>query len=55
MHTPEPFTSSFIRTMTVGIGIAPIHALRLADFTAGGGFHPALKIIINKYCVGFQT
>ena len=29
---------------TVGIGIAPIHTLkRLADYTAGREFHPALK------------
>jgi hypothetical protein len=33
--------------MTVGSGIAPDHAFRLADFTAGGDFHPALKIVFN--------
>ena len=31
---------------TVGIGIAPIQ-LSLADFTAGGELHPALKSFIN--------
>ena len=29
---------------TVGIGIAPIQRIALADFTAGREFHPALKI-----------
>ena len=28
---------------TVGTGISPVHALRLAGFTAGGEFRPALK------------
>ena len=28
---------------TVGPGITPDHALRLAGFTAGGDLHPALK------------
>ncbi len=36
--------SSSIQTVTVGSGVAPDHAKRLADFTAGGDFHPALKI-----------
>ena len=31
---------------TVGFGITPNHALRLAGFTAGRESHPALKIII---------
>lgn len=30
---------------TVGFGVSPNHALRLADYTAGGESHPALKII----------
>ena len=29
---------------TVGFGITPNHARRLAGFTAGGEFRPALKI-----------
>ena len=29
---------------TVGSGISPDHASRLAGFTAGREFHPALKI-----------
>ena len=28
---------------TVGTGVAPVHALPLADYTAGGEFHSALK------------
>lgn len=36
--------SSIIQTITVGAGIAPAHALWLADYTAGGDFHPAPKI-----------
>jgi hypothetical protein len=38
--------TSFIQTLTVGTVVAtvlPFH--RLADFTAGRGLHPALKII----------
>jgi hypothetical protein len=31
---------------TVAIGIAPIHALRLAGYTAGGDFHPALRFYL---------
>ena len=31
---------------TVGYGIAPYRAFRLADFTAGGESHPASKIIV---------
>ncbi len=31
---------------TVGFGVTPNHALRLAGFTAGRESHPALKIII---------
>ena len=38
------FSGSFIRTLTVGIGISPIQPLaRVADFTAGGEFHSAPK------------
>ena len=38
------YASSLIQTVTVGIGLAPIHAAaRLADFTADREFHPALK------------
>ena len=32
---------------TVGFGIAPNHALRLADCTADREFHPALKILFT--------
>ena len=32
---------------TVGPGITPGHASRLAGCTAGGEFHPALKILIQ--------
>ena len=32
---------------TVGFGISPNHALRLAGFTAGRDLHPALKIFIQ--------
>ena len=40
-------TSSLIRTVTVGSGIAPDRAAKmpLADYTAGGEFHPAPKTI----------
>ena len=31
---------------TVGFGLTPNHALRLAGYTAGRDFHPALKIIV---------
>ena len=30
---------------TVGTGITPVHAFRLAGFTAGGESHPALKML----------
>jgi|GEM_PF-6212617 hypothetical protein len=30
---------------TVGTGVSPVHAFLLADYTAGGEFHPALKNI----------
>lgn len=36
--------SSFIQTVTVGHGITPYHAMRLADCTAGEEFHLAPKI-----------
>ena len=32
---------------TVGIGISPIRRNALADFTAGGESHPALKILVQ--------
>lgn len=41
--------SSSIRTITVGSGISPDQPpKRVADYTAGGELHPALKI---KYVV----
>lgn len=36
---------------TVGFGITPNHALRLAGFTAGRDSHPALKNILNTYSI----
>ncbi len=50
--------SSFIQTLTVGIGVAPILRLALvsvalADFTADRELHPALKTqysnVLNYY------
>lgn len=42
---------SFIRTLTVGFGIAPnrlqITYLKFADYTASGEFHSALKQTIH--------
>ncbi len=40
---PEPLIF-FHPDYTVGTGITPVHAFRLADYTAGGESHPALKI-----------
>ena len=34
----------FIQTITVGTGITPVRARRLADYTAGGELHPAPKV-----------
>jgi hypothetical protein len=42
---PKAAISSSIQTLTVGTGITPVHAFRLAGSTAGRDFHPALKII----------
>lgn len=36
---------SFIQTVTVGFGVTPNHALRLAGYTASGELHPALKTL----------
>ena len=41
-----PFT---IQTVTVGTGISPVHARRLADYTAGGELHPAPKVTVFSY------
>ena len=38
------FSIFFHPDYTVGTGITPDHALRLADSTAGRELHPALKI-----------
>ena len=35
---------------TVGTGITPVHAFRLAGFTAGGESHPALKMLGIERC-----
>lgn len=41
---PKSFASS-IQTLTVGMGISPIHAAKpLADYTAGRELHPAPKL-----------
>ncbi len=41
-------TSSSIRTVTVGPGVSPGQPLaRVADFTASGEFHPALKTLFS--------
>jgi hypothetical protein len=40
---PEPLIF-FHPDYTVGTGISPVHAFRLADCTAGGESRPALKI-----------
>ena len=42
--------SSFIQTLTVGIGVTPIlQPEPLADFTADREFHPALKTFISLF------
>ncbi len=40
-------TIFFHPDFTVGLGIAPSHAFRLAGCTAGGELHPALKTLIR--------
>ena len=47
VHKRTVVPSSSIQTVTVGTGVAPVHALPLADFTADREFHPALKTNIN--------
>ena len=37
---------------TVGPGISPDHASRLAGFTAGREFHPALKNMVFGFAMG---
>ena len=44
---PCVHTIFFHPDYTVGPGITPGHALRLAGCTAGGESHPALKILIQ--------
>lgn len=41
------YTIFFHPDYTVGPGVSPGHALRLAGCTAGGESHPALKILIQ--------
>ncbi len=43
----RPAIVSLFRTVTVGIGISPIHAVLygLRTLTAGGVFHPASKLL----------
>ena len=36
---------------TIATGIAPVPALRLAEFTAGWESHPALKIYLHYYYI----
>ena len=33
---------------TVGLGVSPNRRIALADFTAGGEFRPALKILFSS-------
>ena len=48
--------SSSIRTVTVGSGISPDQPpKRVADYTAGGELHPALKIKYLPWYQGFAT
>ena len=44
---PLPYTIFFHPDYTVGLGVSPNPALRLAGCTAGGESHPALKILIQ--------
>ena len=45
LHTKKDKPSSSIQTVTVGTGVSPVRSLaRLADCTASGDLHPALKI-----------
>ena len=43
-HSKSCISIFFHPDFTVGTGVAPVHALRLADYTAGRELHPALKI-----------
>ena len=45
-NTPRR-TIFFHPDCTVGPGVSPGHAFRLAGFTAGGESHPALKIPVQ--------
>jgi len=44
---PCGHTIFFHPDYTVGLGVSPSHAFRLAGCTAGGESHPALKILIQ--------
>ena len=44
--SPERSLFFFHPDYTVGTGISPVHARRLADYTAGGELRPALKNVI---------
>jgi hypothetical protein len=51
-------TSSSIRTVTVGPGVSPGQrtlARPVADFTASGEFHPALKTSYPVVCKHYTT
>ena len=39
---------------TVGTGITPVRRMALADFTAGGELHPALKILFSS-CTAYHV
>lgn len=41
--------SSSIQTLTVATGIAPVPALRLAEYTADWELHPTLKFFVPFY------
>ena len=42
------YINLFRPDFTVAIGIAPIHACRLAGYTAGGETNPALRIYLRS-------
>jgi len=47
----KTFLSSFIQTLTVGLGITPNHTLRLVGYTTGRETIPALKTLYLIKCI----
>jgi len=43
LSTSKTLLSSFIQTLTVGLGISPNHTLRFVGYTTGRETIPALK------------